>query len=229
MIRFRLMLDKDKETQWLDQMADEGFALKSFFAGLYIFETCEKGEWQYQIDIGKGFFSVNREYAQFMEEMGVEIVQAWGPWVILRRHRAEGEFQLYSDVDSRIEHYKKILLMFKMVTVIEFLCLLLEVYGATRDASIWTLVFIIAAVLCCFMNMTVRTKRVLNKLYEQKGEMPPANMGRRVSPLVPAGFLINAVNLLLQERIPIVLRWVMLIAALLLIGGGVINTAASKE
>ena len=116
-----------------------------------------------------------------------------------------------------------------MVTVIEFLCLLLEVYGATRDASIWTLVFIIAAVLCCFMNMTVRTKRVLNKLYEQKGEMPPANMGRRVSPLVPAGFLINAVNLLLQERIPIVLRWVMLIAALLLIGGGVINTAANKE
>ncbi len=102
MIRFRLMLDKDKETQWLDQMADEGFALKSFFAGLYIFETCEKGEWQYQIDIGKGFFSVNREYAQFMEEMGVEIVQAWGPWVILRRQRTEGEFQLYSDVDSRI-------------------------------------------------------------------------------------------------------------------------------
>ena len=229
MIRFRLMLDKDKETRWLDQMADEGYALKSFFAGLYTFKPCKKGEWQYQIDIGKGFFSVNNEYAQFMEEMGVEIVQAWGPWVILRRPRTEGEFQLYSDVDSRIEHYKKILLMFKMVTLIEFLCLLLEVYGAVRDASIWPLVFLIAAVVCCFMNMAVRTKRVLNRLYEQKGEMPPAYSARRVSLLVPAGFMINAVNLLAQDHLPTAVRWLMLIAALLLIGGGVINTAASKE
>ena len=60
MIRFRLMLDKDKETQWLDQMADEGYALKSFFAGIYTFEPCEKGEWQYQIDIGNGFFGVSK-------------------------------------------------------------------------------------------------------------------------------------------------------------------------
>ena len=229
MIRFRLMLDKDKETQWLDQMADDGYALKSFFAGIYSFEPCEKGEWQYQIDIGKGFFSVNREYAQFMEEMGVEIVQAWGPWVILRRHRAEGEFQLYSDVDSRIENYKKILLLFKLVTVIEFLCLIFQVWAAVHNASNWPLVFLMAAIVCGFMNMIVRTKKIINRLYEQKGEMPPAYSTRRVSPLVPAGFLINAVNLLLQERLPIAVRWVMLIAALLLIGGGVINTAASKE
>ena len=229
MIRFRLMLDKDKEIQWLDQMAEEGYALKSFFAGIYSFEPCEKGAWQYQIDIGKGFFSVNRGYAQFMEEMGVEIVQAWGPWVILRRQRMEGEFQLYSDVDSRIEHYKKILLMFKLITFIELLCLLFEVYAAVCDASVWPLVFLMAAVVCGFMNMIVRPKRVLNKLYEQKGEMPPANGGRRVSLLVPAGFLINAVNLLLQDRLPVAVRWVMLIAALLLIGGGVINTAAGRE
>jgi hypothetical protein len=164
-----------------------------------------------------------------MEEMGVEIVQAWGPWVILRRQRTEGEFQLYSDVDSRIEHYKKILLMFKLVTFIEFLCLLFEVYAAVRDASVWPLVFLMAAVVCAFMNMIVRTKRVLNRLYEQKGERPPDNMGRRVSLLVPAGFLINAVNLLLQDRLPAAVRWVMLVAALLLIGGGVINTAAGRE
>ncbi len=54
-------------------------------------------------------------------------------------------------------------------------------------------------------------------------------MGRRVSLLVPAGFLINAVNLLLQDRLPAAVRWVMLVAALLLIGGGVINTAAGRE
>ena len=45
MIRFKLYYDKDKETVWLNQMASEGWALKSFFAGFYKFEPCGKGEY----------------------------------------------------------------------------------------------------------------------------------------------------------------------------------------
>ena len=45
MIRFRLYYDKDKETEWLNEMAADGWALKSFFAGFYKFEPCEKGEY----------------------------------------------------------------------------------------------------------------------------------------------------------------------------------------
>ena len=44
MIRFRLYYDKDRETEWLNEMAADGWALKSFFAGFYKFEPCEKGE-----------------------------------------------------------------------------------------------------------------------------------------------------------------------------------------
>ena len=38
MIRFRLYYDKDKETEWLNEMAADGWALKSFFAG--------EGDWK---------------------------------------------------------------------------------------------------------------------------------------------------------------------------------------
>ena len=41
MIRFRLYLDKDKETEWLNKMVSEGWALQSFFAGFYKFTPCE--------------------------------------------------------------------------------------------------------------------------------------------------------------------------------------------
>ena len=33
MIRFRLYFDKDAETKWLNEMAEQGWAMKSFFAG----------------------------------------------------------------------------------------------------------------------------------------------------------------------------------------------------
>ncbi len=52
MIRFRLYFDKDKETAWLNEMAAQGWAVKSFFAGFFQFEACEKGEYVYQIDFG---------------------------------------------------------------------------------------------------------------------------------------------------------------------------------
>lgn len=39
MKKFRLYLDKDKETEWLNQLAKEGYALKKFFAGVYTFEA----------------------------------------------------------------------------------------------------------------------------------------------------------------------------------------------
>ena len=117
MIRFKLYYDKDKETVWLNQMASEGWALKSFFAGFYKFEPCRKGEYIYQIDLGDTLYSVSDEYRELMGELGVEIVVLWGYWIILRKRAADGPFELYTDVESKIEHYRKIRRMFKAVTI----------------------------------------------------------------------------------------------------------------
>ena len=47
MIRFRLYFDKDAETKWLNEMAEQGWAMKSFFTGFYSFERCEPGQYMY--------------------------------------------------------------------------------------------------------------------------------------------------------------------------------------
>ena len=130
MIKFKLMLDKDKETEWLNEMSQKGYALTKFFAGFYTFEKCEPGKYIYQIDFGEKFYSVSDNYKAFMDEMDVEIVQTWGFWVILRKEASKGSFELYTDVDSSIEHYNKILILFKVATIIEIICFMMEIFAA---------------------------------------------------------------------------------------------------
>ena len=43
MIRYRMYLNKDEETEWLNRMAADGWAMRRFFAGFYGFEKCEIG------------------------------------------------------------------------------------------------------------------------------------------------------------------------------------------
>lgn len=173
MVKFKLYYDKDKEIEWLNEMAMQGYAMSSFFAGFYTFTPCEKGEWQYQIDIGNGFFGVKKDYADFMEELGIEIVACWGPWVTLRRKTQEGEFALYSDVDGRLAQYRKILLLFKIVFAIELIVMMMEIYGGIRGISAaWLFALIIGAFVCVFFSMISRTKGIIAKLMEQKCEAP---------------------------------------------------------
>lgn len=73
MVKFRLYFDKDKETKWLNKMAAAGWAMTGFFAGFYKFEQSEKGKYSYQIDFGNKFFSVSKDYREFMEDADIEL------------------------------------------------------------------------------------------------------------------------------------------------------------
>lgn len=126
MTKFKIYFDKDVETKWLNQMVAEGWALKSFFAGFYTFEECKKGEYIYQVDFGDKLFNVSKEYREYMQELGIEIVDIWGYWIILRKSASEGSFELYTDVESAREHYVKIRSMFRAVLIVEVICLLME-------------------------------------------------------------------------------------------------------
>ena len=74
MVRFALYYDKDKETEYLNEMSRKGYALTGFFMGFYYFDECRPSEYIYQIDITEGLFRVSNDYREFMREMGVEIV-----------------------------------------------------------------------------------------------------------------------------------------------------------
>lgn len=230
MIKFKLYFDKDKETQWLNEMSQKGWAMTGFFAGFYRFEPCEKGKYSYQIDFGNEFFSVSDDYREFMSDSDIEIIQSGGFWVFLRKLSSEGEFQLYTDVDSQIEHYKKIRNMFKAVTVIELICLFIELFSAsmTNSPLLWSFVFLILAIIIAFFNITNRTNDIIHELTERKtGIEEPRS--RSISIFLIIGLLLNSCVLMMKDSIPsyIVCPIQILVIALMLIG--VYQTARKRR
>lgn len=230
MIRFKLYFDKDKETKWLNDMADQGWAMNGFFAGFYRFEPCEKGKYTYQIDFGNEFFSVSNDYREFMSDSDIEIIQSWGFWVFLRKLSSEGEFQLYTDVDSQIEHYKKIRNMFKAVTVIELICLFIELFSAsmTKSPLLWSFVFLILAIIIAFVNITFRTNDIIHELTERKtGIEEPRS--KSISIFLIIGLLLNSCVLMMKDSIPsyIVCPLQLIVIALMLVG--VYQTARKRR
>ncbi len=230
MIKFKLYFDKDKETQWLNEMANLGWAMTGFFAGFYTFERCKEGKYTYQIDFGNKFFSVSEDYREFMSEANIEIISTWGFWVILRKLTSKGEFELYSDVDSQIEHYQKIKKMFKIITIIELTCLFMEIFSATRTGSpfLWGFVFLILAFSLAFIKITLHTGDIIHELNERKtGIEEPRN--RNVSAFLMIGFLLNSCALIIQDSVSIYTKRTIQILAIVFLIVGIYQTAQKRK
>lgn len=230
MVKFRLYLDKDEETAWLNEMAGKGYAMTRFAAGFYWFEKCAPGEYIYQVDFGNKLFSVTKDYREFMEETGVEIVQTWGFWVILRKRASEGAFELYTDVDSSIEHYSKIRRMFKAVTILEVICFMTEIYGAGAGST-WAVgfMFLLGAIILALLNVINKTNRIIAELQERKGEQPQKCGGRIISPLLPCGLLLNSCALLLEESVSHPVKLVIQIVAIVFMLAGIYQTSRARK
>lgn len=231
MLKFRLYLDKDEETKWLNQMSEEGWAMCQFFAGFYRFEKCEKGKYTYQVDFGDKLFDVSDEYREFMQDTGVEIVQTWGYWIILRKLASEGKFELYTDVDSSIEHYSKIRRMFKIATIVEIVCLIVEILvGIEGNHWGYALAFVIGAIVFAFINVLVRTNNIIEELKERKTGVSSEKRNQNVSALLPCGLLVNSCALLMEDSVsPYIKLTVQIIAIILMLVGSYLTCKKRKR
>ena len=92
-------------------MADMGLNLVYTNGIRYEFERGTPGEYEYRIqllgDMPKS--EKGREYISLVEETGAEYVASYVRWVYFRKKREAGPFVLFSDIDSRISHFRKIL------------------------------------------------------------------------------------------------------------------------
>ena len=221
MIRFKLYYDKDKETVWLNKMASEGWALKSFFAGFYKFEPCRKGEYIYQIDFG----AVSEEYRELMQELGVEIVVLWGYWIILRKRAADGPFELYTDVDSELEHYRKIRRMFKGATIIELIAFFIEIFGGLEgNGFAWVFALLIGVFVIACVNAVLRTNEVIARLEEQKSGIVAEKKGGNTLALIiiAIGLLANSFMLLLEGFVSPFISYPVHIFAVVMMAAGIV-------
>lgn len=103
--------DFEKEENFLNEMSEKGFALINYTWCKYVFEDAPKGEYIYRLELLE--HPVNsresEEYIRFMKETGAELVATFSQWAYFRKKAADGEFNIYSNLDSKIKHYKRII------------------------------------------------------------------------------------------------------------------------
>ena len=94
----------DKEEEWLNSMAQEGWTLKKAGFCKYVFERTEPGEYIIRLEMHE----YEKEYISFMRDTGAEYVGRVLQWLYFRKKAELGEFELFSDIDSRIAHLNRI-------------------------------------------------------------------------------------------------------------------------
>jgi hypothetical protein len=109
--------DYEKEEKWLNEMSAKGLQLVSVGFFKYVFEDGEKGKYIYRLEMLENLVSSPESisYIKFLEETGVEFVGSVFRWSYFRKKAEDGSFDIYSDIPSRMNHYRRILAIFLVV------------------------------------------------------------------------------------------------------------------
>lgn len=169
MLKFRLYVDKDAETKWLNDMAKKGYAFKKYCLGFYTFEPCKEGEYIYQVDLLNNWNGDKEEFASFMEDSGVEVVDQWYRWVILRKKAVEGPFEMYSDPETKLEQYNRIRRFFLAGIIVELGCLMIELNASFRtgEGIFWGATILIGIFVVTFARMLWKYSMIIGKLKKE--------------------------------------------------------------
>ena len=120
----------EKEERWLNEMAQEGWALQNAGFCTYTFEKTEPG--QYIIRLA--MLDSSPDFESFMEELEAQSVGHCFSWGYFRRSAQLGPFDMFSDVDSRISHLNKIGQMVRLLCLANLLIGVTNTFGGASLA-----------------------------------------------------------------------------------------------
>ena len=148
--------DFEKEERWLNEMALQGWVLDGVGWCTYHFRRCEPGEYTVRLEMRP----YDESYVAFMEETGAEFVGRMMMWIYFRKKVADGAFDLYSDIDSRIAHLDRI---GKMLTVIGGLNLVMGILNSINGNGIGWVNLLCATLLMYALGRIHGKKEALEK------------------------------------------------------------------
>jgi len=103
--------EDDKEEQFLEKMAADGYKLNTVQLGKYTFVEDKPAKIKYQLDF-KGLGRMKEdEYLQIFEDAGWECIDTLGSWYYFRKEYTDDEpdISIFSDNKSRLEKYWRII------------------------------------------------------------------------------------------------------------------------
>ncbi len=123
--------DFDKEEQWLNTMAQQGWVLDRVGFCRYEFVKCEPGEYIVRLEMREH----DDGYLSFMADTGAEYVGRMVKWIYFRRKAAYGPFDIFSDLDSRLAHLKRISGMLRFIGIANLVIGLANTMNPVVDMS----------------------------------------------------------------------------------------------
>ncbi|MEI7885259.1 MAG: DUF2812 domain-containing protein [Clostridia bacterium] len=169
--------DYEKEEKWLNEMSAKGLALTDYAWCRYTFTDTPNNEYIYRIEFLENLptHPESMAYIKFLEENGVEFVASYLRWVYFRKKSVEGAFDIYSDLESKIRHFKRIGAFWKVFMYFELIVGLINiVIGlasiSTGEAHIMNLVAGIITVILglVFLKLDVQMSKKIKKLQQEK-------------------------------------------------------------
>lgn len=103
----------EKEEEWLNEMSAKGMQLCDVGFCRYVFEEGDPGKYIYRLELLRRHptDAESIAYIRFMEDLGVEHVGSLLYWVYFRKKAVDGPFDLYSDIPSKIRHFRRMTLL----------------------------------------------------------------------------------------------------------------------
>ena len=110
----------DREEKWLNDMARRGWVLDGVWFARYDFMESEPGEYTVRLEMLENppASSEGQDYIDFVEETDAEYIGNFAKWVYFRKKTADGAFDLFSDIDSRVKHLDRIMKMLVVIALI---------------------------------------------------------------------------------------------------------------
>lgn len=168
----RLYWDYEREERWLNEMASRGWQFVRYVFGRYHFQQGEPGEWIYRVELlpANPRSAAGREYLSLLKESGAEAVSTYARWVYLRRPATMGPFELFSDLESRIGHYQRVLKFFTTAlgTLVGCIGALIVVSSDSGGLAFQIPLVIVAAAIAVLAAQSVRVSRRARSLRRQR-------------------------------------------------------------
>ena len=116
----KTFLDICKEEEWLNEQGESGLMLIGYSNGNYEFEDVSPAKYQYKIDIPNYRGNKKKEYLNFLEQSGITIVAEYAGRVYMRKNKANGPLELYTDSNEINKQVRKKFSMFISIGVSQF-------------------------------------------------------------------------------------------------------------
>lgn len=169
----KTFLDICKEEEWLNEQGESGLMLIGYSNGNYEFEDVSPAKYQYKIDIPNYRGNKKKEYLNFLEQSGITIVAEYAGRVYVRKNKANGPLELYTDSNEINKQVRKKFSMFISIGVSQFafgIMLLISMlkYIEEKNAPFWITAifgscFVICGIVFFIMGILKQRKNTIKK------------------------------------------------------------------